>query len=316
MVTEKNFADRLAAAIKEKKTPLIVGLDPVYEQLPPAIISRPGFDDIHSCAACIDALSEFGRKIIHTVAPYVPAVKINIAYFERYLWEGVEAYYNLVQEANGYGLLVIGDVKRGDVGHTSAQYALGDLADCDWEDAGATLGPDAITINSYFGMDGITPFMDVAKTCGKGVFALLRTSNASAGQIQDIPAADGRPMFLHIAEMLENGGHAWRGECGFSSLGAVVGATSGQAIAQLRQTMPHTFFLIPGIGAQGGSLADCAGAFRPDGLGALISASRSVIFAHRDSRYAHIPAAQWTSAVQQAVVETKAQIAQAISAFQ
>ncbi|MGC9258855.1 MAG: orotidine-5'-phosphate decarboxylase [Phycisphaerae bacterium] len=316
MAAEKNFADRLARAIKEKNTPLIVGLDPVYENLPPAIISRRGFDDGNSCAARIDALSEFGRKIIHTVSPYVPAVKINIAYFERYLWEGVEAYYNLIQEANGYGLLVIGDVKRGDVGHTSTQYALGDLADCDWDDAGATLGPDAITINSYFGLDGITPFMDVAKASGKGAFALLRTSNASAGQIQEIPAADGRPMFLHIAEMIENWGSSWRGECGFSNLGAVVGATSGDAIGRIRRTMPHTIFLIPGIGAQGGSLADCAPAFRPDGLGAIISASRSVIFAHRESRYAHIPAAQWTSAVQQAVLETKAYIAQAIPAFQ
>ena len=315
-MTDKNFADRLTNAIREKKTPLIVGLDPVYENLPPAIINRPGFSDGSSCTACVDAISEFGRKIIRTVAPHVPAVKINIAYFERYLWDGVEAYYNLVQEAHGHGLLVIGDVKRGDIGHTSTQYALGNLGDCKWQDTVTTIGPDAITINAYFGIDGIAPFMDVAKVQGKGAFALLRTSNASAGQIQEIPTADGRPVYLHVAELIENWGSASRGQCGFNSLGAVVGATSGAAIAQIRQAMPHTLFLIPGIGAQGGSLADCAHAFNSDGLGAVISASRSIIFAHRESRYAEIPTAQWTTAVQQAVVETKAQIAQEIRAFQ
>ncbi len=315
-MAEKNFADRLAQAIQDKKTPLIVGLDPVYENLPPAIISRPGFSDARSCAACVDALSEFGRQIIRTVAPHVPAVKINIAYFERYLWDGVEAYYNLVQEAHGHGLLVIGDVKRGDIGHTSTQYALGHLGDNHWQDTGRMVGPDAITINPYFGLDGIAPFLDEATARGKGAFALLRTSNASAGQIQEIPTTDGRPVFLHIAEMIESWGAAARGECGFSSLGAVVGATSGAAIAQIRQAMPHTIFLIPGIGAQGGSLADCAAAFSPEGLGAVISASRSVIFAHRESRFANAPAAQWTNAVLQSVMETKSQIAAAIPAFQ
>ena len=315
VVTEKNFADRLAKAIREKKTPLIVGLDPVYENLPPAIINRPGFSDVSSCAACVDALSEFARKIIRAAAPHVPAVKINIAYFERYLWDGVEAYYNLVQEAHGHGLLVIGDVKRGDIGHTSTQYALGNLGNCHWADAGTTLGPDAITINAYFGSDGITPFTDVAKAQGKGAFALLRTSNAGSKQIQEIPTADGRPVFLHVADLIEQWGSNLRGQCGFSSLGAVVGATSGSAIAQLRQAMPHTIFLIPGIGAQGGSLADCAHAFNSDGLGAVISASRSIIFAHRETRFADLPAAQWTSAVEQAILETKAQIGQAIPAF-
>lgn len=315
-MAEKNFADRLALAIKDKKTPLVVGLDPVYEYLPPAITSQPGFSDASSCTACVDAISEFGRKIIRTVAPHVPAVKINIAYFERYLWDGMEAYYNLVQEALGHGLLVIGDVKRGDIGHTSMQYALGNLGDCNWHDTGVTLGPDAITISPYFGIDGIAPFVDLAREQGKGAFVLLRTSNASAGQIQEIPTTNGWPVFLHVAQLIANWGDSLRGECGLSSLGAVVGATSGAAIAQIRQAMPHTLFLIPGIGAQGGSLADCASAFRSDGLGAVISASRSVIFAHRESRYADIPAAQWTNAVQKAVVETKAQIAQAIPAFQ
>jgi orotidine-5'-phosphate decarboxylase len=315
-VGTNHFADRLTGAIREKRTPLIVGLDPVYENLPPAILKQPGFSDGSSCAACVDAISEFGRKVIRAVAPHVPAVKINIAYFERYLWDGVEAYYNLVQEAHGHGLLVIGDVKRGDIGHTSTQYALGNLADCKWQDTDTTTGPDAITINTYFGIDGITPFMDVARVQGKGAFALLRTSNASAGQIQEIPAADGRPVFLHVAELIEKWGGTSRGQCGFNSLGAVVGATSGTAIAQIRQAMPHTLFLIPGIGAQGGSLADCAPAFNADGQGAVISASRSIIFADRESRYADIPSAQWTTAVQRAVVETKAQIADAIKAFQ
>ena len=314
-MAENNFADRLATAIRVKRTPLVVGLDPIYENLPPAILSRPGFSDGSSCAACVDAISEFGRKIIRAVAPHVPAVKINIAYFERYLWEGVEAYYNLVQEAHGHGLLVIGDVKRGDIGHTSMQYAMGNLGDGKWQDVGTIVGPDAITINAYFGADGVAPFMEVAHAQGKGAFALLRTSNASAGQIQEIPAADGRPIFLHIAELIETWGHPSRGQCGFNSLGAVVGATSGAAIAQIRQAMPHTLFLIPGIGAQGGSLADCAHAFNSDGLGALISASRSIIFAHRESRNSAIPATQWITAVQEAVIETKAQIAAAIPAF-
>lgn len=311
MKTE-NFADRLLKAISLKKTPLIVGLDPVYESLPPVLKGSTGTDAGNSLAVELAAIEEFCNTILTTVAPHVPAIKINIAYFEVYRAAGLQVYHKLVTRAGHLGLLVIGDVKRADIGHTAAQYARGNLSDPEFADIAGESGPDAITINPYFGVDGITPFLEVVRQQNKGVFILLRTSNSSAGQIQEIPTADGRPLFLHIASLIDQWGTEFCGRVGFSSVGAVVGATSGQAIQQIRQAMPHTIFLIPGLGAQGGSLTDCLPAFDAQGYGAVISASRSIIFAHRDKMYKDLSPDAWSKAVESAVLATKKEIGMVI----
>ncbi len=307
-----NFADRLLAAIDQRQTPLILGLDPVYEKLPTAITSRPGMNDSTRAADCVSAMVEFCRQIIAVAATHVPAVKINSAYFERYQWMGWQAYGRLVQEARTAGLLVIGDVKRADIGHTAEQYAAATLADSDFSDLGHLGGPDAITINPYFGLDGIKPFTDTARKMGKGVFILLRTSNPSAGEIQEIPAADKRPLYQHVADLIDSWGQGLMGACGFSSVGAVVGATTRDSLIHLRRALPHTLFLIPGIGAQGGNLQDCAHVFDRAGHGAVISASRSIIFAYQDKKYAHFSDQQWSQAVLQSILDTRSEIAAAL----
>ncbi len=309
-----NFADRLLAAIDQRQTPLILGLDPVYEKLPAAITSRPGMNDPARAADCVNAMVEFCRQIIAVAAPHVPAVKINSAYFERYQWLGWQAYGRLVQEARTAGLLVIGDVKRADIGHTAEQYAAATLADHNFTDIGPSLGPDAITINPYFGFDGIKPFTDTARRMGKGVFILLRTSNPSAGEIQEIPTADKRPLYQHVADHINSWGQGCMGGCGFSSVGAVVGATTRDSLIHLRRALPHTLFLIPGIGAQGGNLQDCAHVFDRAGHGAVISASRSIIFAYQDKKYARFSDQQWSQAVLQSLLDTRNEIAAALGA--
>ncbi len=283
----------------------MVGIDPVVEQLPPELLT--GLGNHLQLESTANAFLEFGRSIIDVVGPLVPAVKINIAYFERYHSPGVRVYRQLVRHARKAGLIVIGDVKRSDIGHTAAQYALGQLADSQFEDCDENLGPDAITVNAYLGLDGIKPFLEVAASCGKGIFALVRTSNPSATEIQEIPLAGGHPFYLHMAGLLSR----WAdqpGTHGFCNLGAVVGATTGHAVAELRATLPASIFLIPGIGAQGGSLEDCKPAFDSRGFGAVISASRSIIFSYRDPRYKELASADWRRAVEQATIDQKTQI--------
>ncbi|NNM86467.1 MAG: orotidine-5'-phosphate decarboxylase [Phycisphaerales bacterium] len=305
-----HFADRMLAAVRNKATPLIVGLDPVYENLPPAL--RRTDDESPSCAEQVDAMLQFSLGVLKAAAPHVAGVKINSAYFERYQQEGWEVYSSLIQEAVSMGLLVIGDVKRADIGHTAAQYAQAVLADPQFADNGGAVGPDAITVNPYFGVDGIAPFRDVADAQGKGLFVLVRTSNPSAGEVQQIPAGDGRPLYLHIADLVRQWGAGNAGTCGYSNIGAVVGATTGEAIKELRAALPQSVFLIPGVGAQGGSIADCRHALDASGFGALIAASRSIIFAYKDAKYKSLAEGDWRHAVEQAAIDTRRQIAEGL----
>jgi len=186
-----HFADRLYEAVKTKKTSLIVGLDPVYSRLPAAIREHREMNDEFDAAAAVDAIFDFCTQTMRIVAPMVPAIKINIAFFEKYLWEGIETYYNLITEADDLGLEIIGDVKRGDIGHTAEQYAAAHLENPEMAGLEDTLAPDAITINGYTGSEGIEPFAAMADAQGKGVFVLVRTSNPSAAAIQDFADAGG-----------------------------------------------------------------------------------------------------------------------------
>ena len=309
-----HFADRLYEAVKTKKTSLIVGLDPVYSRLPAAIRGHREMNDEFDAAAAVDAIFDFCTQVMRIVAPMVPAVKINIAYFEKYLWEGMETYYNLITEADDLGLEIIGDVKRGDIGHTAEQYAAAHLENPEMAGLEDTLAPDAITINSYTGSDGIEPFAVMADKQGKGIFVLVRTSNPSAGVVQDFADADGVRMYEKVAEVVaEIANKDGRiGDCGYSNVGMVVGGTAPEVTTALRHKYDKVWFLVPGYGSQGASAADCVRFCKPDGTGALINASRSIIYAYEKPKYKDQFGDDWKRCIEQAVIDAKVDLATAM----
>ena len=277
-----NFADRLLGAIERAGSPVCVGIDPVCERLP---------SDFDKVPDPVRAIEHFSRVVLEIVAGIVPAVKVQIAYFERYGSEGVAAYERIVADALSAGLIVIGDVKRGDIGSTVRAYAAGHLE--------RENSPDAITVNGYFGADGLAPFIESARRTGKGIFIIVRTSNPSAVEVQDFTDRQGKRFYEHLAEQVASigNGEGLIGEKGYSCIGAVVGATYPAEVQQLRKVMARQIFLLPGYGAQGASARDCLGGFRPDKTGAIVSASRSVIYAYQQERFA---TAYWKDAIAQA----------------
>lgn len=298
----ENFADRLIKAIQTKNAPVCVGLDPVYDRLPAEITDHRQLNDPDDAEAALDAVLEFCRRVIKIVAPLVPAVKINSAFFERYYWEGVEAYYELIQEASANGLFVIGDCKRGDIGSTAEMYAKSTLSDPNFVNLDDMTGPDAVTVSPYFGADGMSPFINVAKEEGKGLFALVRTSNPSADVIQNARLEGGATVAEHIAQQVASwaADPALVGKSGYSLLGAVVAPCGQEQVAQLRKLMPHSIFLVPGYGAQGGTAADVACCFNADGRGALVSASRSILYAFDDPEYLERFTSEWDKCIEAA----------------
>ncbi len=309
-----HFADRLCDAVNAKKTSLIVGLDPVYNRLPAAIKTHRDMNDEFDVDAAVDAIFDFCTQTMRIIAPMVPAVKINIAFFEKYLWEGVETYYALISEADDLGLEVVGDVKRGDIGHTAEIYASAHLQNPELVGLEDTLAPDAITINGYAGEDAIRPFADMATAQGKGVFVLVRTSNPSAAEIQDAPDADGRPMYERLANLVGRIADepAQIGKKGYSNVGMVVGGTAPETTAALRRDYDKLWFLVPGYGSQGASAVDCVRFCKPDGTGALINASRSIIYAYEKPKYKEQFRDDWKRCVEQAVIDAKVDLATAM----
>jgi orotidine-5'-phosphate decarboxylase len=301
------FVDRLLDRIKEKGSPICVGIDPVYEQLPAAVGGPVSERDYNDPEAAIDAIFAFTTTVLKTIAPHVPVVKFQSAYFEKYLWEGVEAYYSLIQEAKDLGLLVIGDVKRGDIGSTSAAYASAHLADPPFEDM-ETVMPDAITVNPMLGLDAIEPFVKVAREEGKGIFVLVRTSNPGSADFQDVKLVDGRTWSELVADKLATvaDDRALMGRHGYSNLGAVVGATQTHTMQSLRARLPKSIFLLPGYGTQGATGEMTRAAFT-NGQGAIVSASRSILYAHRDVKYGKL--SDWSQSVLQATLDMKADLA-------
>jgi len=308
--TSTHFADTLLKAIEKKGTPLIVGLDPVYEQLPESIRSHREMNDADDAEAAVDAILEFCTRLLKVVAPHVPAVKINSAFFERYYAYGVEAFGAVVQEAAAHGLIVINDAKRADIGNSSERYALATLADPEFTSMVGAVGADAVTVNPYMGQDSVAPFIKIAQEQDKGVFILVRTSNPGAAEIQDAVLQDGTPVYQHVGKLVAGWGAEFIGERGYSAIGAVVGATNPGQLAALRELLPSVLFLVPGYGAQGGSAKDIAGAFKADGTGAIINSSRGIIYAHKEQKFAGMP---WEKAVEAAVVAAKADIAGALA---
>ncbi|MHC4618793.1 MAG: orotidine-5'-phosphate decarboxylase [Planctomycetota bacterium] len=309
-----HFGDRLCDAVKTKRTSLVVGLDPVYGRLPPAIKNHRDMNDEFDAAAAVDAIFDFCTQAMRIVAPMVPAVKMNIAYFEKYFWEGIETYYALISEADDLGLEIIGDVKRGDIGHTAELYASAHLANPELAGLEDTLAPDAITINGFAGVDGIEPFADMADQQGKGVFVWVRSSNASAAVIQDFADAEGRTMYQKLAEIVAQVANQPQriGENGYSNVGMIVGGTAPDVTKALRTDYDKVWFLVPGYGSQGASAADCVRFCKPDGTGALINASRSIIYAYEKPEYKGQFADDWKRCIEQAVIDAKVDLANAM----
>ncbi len=309
-----HFSDRLFEAVKTKKTSLVVGLDPVYSRLPSSIRNHRQMNDEFDAAAAVDAIFDFCTQAMRIVAPMVPAVKMNIAFFEKYLWEGVEAYYALISEAEDLGLEIIGDVKRGDIGHTAEFYACAHLENPELTGLEDTLVSDAVTVNGYFGIDGIEPFAQTATKQGKGVFVLVRTSNPSAADIQDFADSEGVKMYEKVAEIVNNIADQPEriGTSGYSNVGMVVGGTSAEVTSALRNKYPKSWILVPGYGSQGATATDCIKFCKPDGTGALINASRSIIYAYEKPQYKEQFGDDWKRCIEQAVIDAKVDLANAM----
>ncbi len=304
----EHFSDRLLKAVERTGSPVCVGIDPVLERLPDSV--APHDDDALEASA---ALMEFSCRVISAVAEFVPAVKIQAACFERYRAEGVAMMYDVVHHAHEAGLIVILDAKRGDIGITAEHYADGFFNPLgldplqtrdDFElDAGELELIDAVTIHSYLGADGIEPFC----RNGRGAFALVRTSNPAGDLLQAAKLESGRTVAQHVAAMVADLGRACMGTQGYSNLGAVVGATKRAEAADLRALMPDTLFLVPGYGAQGAGPDDIGDCFNSDGRGALITASRSIIYAFDDDQR------EWESDVAAAARQFAREVRQAIA---
>jgi orotidine-5'-phosphate decarboxylase len=306
------FGDRLFEAIEKKGSAICVGIDPIYEMLPDKIAGEAAGRDANDSEAAIDAIFAFTTAVLRIVAPHVACVKFQSAYFEKYLWEGVEAYYSLVQEAADLDLLVIGDVKRGDIGSTASAYAAAHLAEPPFDEHDDIRVPDAITVNPMLGLDTLEPFVQTAKDYSKGLFVLVRTSNPGSAELQDVKLEDGRTWSEMLADKLHviASQPALMGTSGWSSIGAVVGATQTHTMQSIRKRLPQSYFLLPGYGAQGATAEMTRAAF-VDGKGAIVSASRSILYAHREKRYSEI-SGDWEKCVERAVLEMKQEIAQVI----
>jgi orotidine-5'-phosphate decarboxylase len=271
------FSDRLAEAVR-RKGPLCVGIDPRWDMLPHQISQylMPDANDKLSRAALL--IAAFCRRTLKLVEPYTGVIKIQAAFFELLGSQGFNALSNVIETARELNLVVILDAKRGDIASTATAYADAAFAGCTID--GVTYpvwNADALTINPYLGADAVEPFLTAAKTSQRGVFVLVRTSNAGSGLFQDL-ICDGKPVYRHVAEAVAKWNESTMGDCGLGDVGAVVGATHPRELVELRAALPNVWFLVPGYGAQGGSAADVKAAYRADGLGAIVNSSRGVVF--------------------------------------
>ena len=293
-----DYSDRLNVAIADRRTPALVGLDPRLDQLPEAIVSAARSRTSNEVDAAASAFDEFCSRIIDVVASLVPAVKPQAAFFEQYGPAGCQALQTVMRKARNAGLIVICDAKRGDIGSTAEAYANAYLAGAD-PDA-AVWAADALTVNPYLGKDTLEPFVRVAIERGAGLYVLVRTSNPGATTFQD-RESDGKKLYQHVAAVVESFNVESTRECGYGSIGAVVGATYPAELTELRAAMPTTPLLVPGYGSQGAGAAEVAGGFDARGFGALINSSRGINFAYRNAPYREqFSPAEWEQAVEAA----------------
>lgn len=277
--------DRLCEAILEKGNPTVAGLDPKLAFVP-NFIKEASFKKYgQTLEGAADALLTFNKGLIDALYDIVPAVKPQCAYYEMYGWQGVKALHDTIAYAKEKGLFVITDGKRNDIGTTMEAYAAAHLGEVSVEESVfAPFDGDALTVNGYLGSDGINPLLPICKEKDKGIFVLVKTSNPSSGELQDQMIAD-NTVYRTMGDMCERWGEDTRGAHGYSAVGAVVGATYPAQLGELRQALPHTMFLVPGYGAQGGGAKDVAPAFDKRGLGAIINSSRAIMCAYKKGEW-------------------------------
>ncbi len=280
--------DILIEKIKQLKNPSVFGLDPKLSYVPDFIKSEAYSAHGRTLLGAAHAILKFNKGLIDALCDIVPAVKPQSAYYEMYGYHGVWALYETIRYAKEKGLYVIADVKRNDIGSTAGAYATAYLGETDLED-GLTeqaFGADSVTVNGYLGTDGIQPFLEQCKAHGKSIFALVKTSNPSSGELQDQRLKSDETVCEKMAALVEQWGADNIGQNGYSKIGAVVGATYPEHAKKLRKLMPHTYFLVPGYGAQGGDAAGVAVNFNSDGLGAIVNSSRAIMCAYQKQNLA------------------------------
>ena len=294
--------NKLVSKIQKLNAPAVVGLDPMLAYVPEFIRKKAYAEYGETLKGAAEAIFEYNKGIIDATYDLIPAVKPQIAMYEQFGIEGLHAFKKTVDYAKSKALVVIGDIKRGDIGSTSSAYAVGHLGGVK---VGNTLcrafDEDFITVNPYLGSDGVNPFIDVCREEGKGIFVLVKTSNPSSGEFQD-KLTDSRPLYELVGEQVAKWGETHMGES-YSYVGAVVGATYPEMGKILRKLMPKTYILVPGYGAQGGKAADLAPYFNEDGLGAIVNSSRGIIAAYKQEKYKEYGEKNYADASRAAVID-------------
>lgn len=300
----------LIRKIEEKKAPICVGLDPV-DKFIPEFIKEEAFEKYgYNNKAMSEAILRFNKEIVDKCYDLIPSVKVQVAMYEAYGVDGMKAYEETTRYCKEKGLVVIGDVKRGDIGSTSTAYAIGHLGENVFNGSDGShreygFYSDIITVNPYLGSDGVIPFVEACNKYDKGIFVLVKTSNPSSNEFQNlICKEDNNPLYVYVAnKVVEWGEMSKDGDCRYNNVGAVVGATYPKEMQELRALMKNTYFLVPGYGAQGGSAKDLRYCFNDDGLGAIINSSRGIIAAYTQDKYKGYKDEEFADASREAVID-------------
>ncbi|MBQ3516012.1 MAG: orotidine-5'-phosphate decarboxylase [Lachnospiraceae bacterium] len=303
---------KLTDKIQKTNAPIVVGLDPMMKFIPESIKKNAFAEYGETLAGAAEAIWQYNKGLIDAIYDLIPAVKPQIAMYEQFGVEGLIAYKKTLDYCKEKDLVIIGDIKRGDIGSTSSAYATGHLGKITI--GGNTYAPfdeDFATVNPYLGSDGVKPFIDVCKEEKKGIFILVKTSNPSSGEFQD-RLIDGKPLYEWVGRKVDEWGADCMGSNGYSYVGAVVGATYPEMGKILRDIMPKSYILVPGYGAQGGKGADLVHFFNKDGLGAIVNSSRGIIAAYQNEKYASFGEAGYADAARQAVIDMREDIAGAL----
>ena len=273
-----NMMDKLIDRIKETNNPTVIGIDTKYDMIPECIKNKYE----QNMEGVAKAIEEFNKALIDATFDIIPAVKINIAFYEMYGLEGMKVFEETCKYAKEKGMLVMADIKRGDIGSTSKAYSNAFLGRTQiGEKEEKIYDVDFVTLNPYMGIDSVKPFIEDCKKYNKGAFIIVKTSNPSSGDLQDLKLENGEEVYTRVAKLVEEWGEDLRGKYGYSSISAVVGATYPKQLKDLRKTAPHTFFLIPGYGAQGGKAEDIALGFDSNGIGGIVNSSRGLMCAYK-----------------------------------
>lgn len=302
----KNAVDKLIDKIKQMNNPTVMGLDPRYDMIPECITKKYEKDLNGVCQAIL----EFNQTLIDATCDIIPAVKPNIAFYEMFGVEGIKVFEATCKYAKQKGMIIIADCKRGDIGSTAQAYSnafVGRTPILGREQE--IFDVEFVTLNPYLGIDGIKPFIEDAKKYNKGIFILVKTSNPSSGEIQDLKTEDGEHIYVKVAKLVNEWGKELIGENGYSLVGAVVGATYPRQLQNLREEMPNAYFLIPGYGAQGGNAKDIALGFDKNGLGGIVNASRSLMCAYKKGNYKE---EEFAKATREEAIRMKEELNQAI----